>query len=187
MAKPSWVVHVLLAFPVLCFLGCDGPGASSSRVDPGTSDVGEELDSQDIVVMTRQMAEDLSKVQFPSDVLPARIVMKWVKNETATIRYMNRITLAGIRVQLQQNVPRTKMVFLMENDALQNLRADEGVAEPGESGMGRAVKPSYALMGAFYDHPSRGAIYYLCTFQLAHIGTGALVWEHSYEVKRLRR
>jgi len=143
---------------------------------------GGEPSAQDIETMTQNMAESIQRLEFKQP-FPKLIVMKWVKNETSTIRYMNRITLARIRVLLQKHVSRKALVFLLENEDLTDLVIEEGALGPGEQLEDARVKPEYALMGAVYDHPDKKGTYYLYTFQLAHLKTGVIQWEDSYEVR----
>ena len=177
----------VLAALALALGGCGGPeaGPAGSRRPVASPDRGVELDSQDIVTMARKMSEEIGALTFSK--APAVLVMKDIKNETKSMKYLNRISLAKVRAELHRAMPRSKVLFVVERADLERLKRTEGVTDPDAAGDDDPrIKPEYALTGAFHDHASKGGgIYYLCTFQVQHIATGAILWEGAYEVKRV--
>ena len=180
-----------LALLVLAAGGCGGPQRSRSTVVPVSApDDTVELDSKDIVTMAHQMAASIARCPhiLKNKKQPVVMVMKAIQNETKTIKYLNRISLAKIRAELYTALPRQKILFVMERDELEDLRAEEGKNGPDAIDYGeRRIAPDYVLKGRFLDHPTRRGIYYLCTFQVVHLESGAIVWEDKYEVKRVMR
>ena len=148
--------------------------------------MGAELDSRDITVMSEKMAQSIAACPhiMKNPKKPVLVVMKGIENETQTLKYLSRITLARIRAQLNRSASRSQIVFVMELKDLKGIIDEEKPIEDWEEDP--RVKPGYALKGRFLDHPSKRGVYYLCTFQVAHLASGMLVWEDSYEVKRLR-
>jgi PBP1b-binding outer membrane lipoprotein LpoB len=168
--------------------GCGPKEPPPTIVDPSTPERGVELDSKDVVTMAHQMAASIAACPHvaKNEKQPVTVVMAGVKNQTRTIDYLSRMSLAKIRVELNRQLPRGKVLFVMERGEQGALeRAERGVPL-GSSPGARRVRPDYVLKGRFLDHPSRRGVYYLCTFQLAHLESGVIVWEDSYEVKRAR-
>ena len=157
-------------------------------MDPAETEKGAELDPKDIVTMARNMSESLMRVQEIADSpsKPVTIVMKRIENETSTIRYLSRIYLAKIRVTLNQHIPRSTILFVQERVDREALIDEEDVLGEDETMDQQRIKPAFALRGRFHDHPSQQSVYYLCTFQLIDIRSGAVIWEDEYSVKRKR-
>jgi hypothetical protein len=152
------------------------------------------LDSVDLVKMTDDMA---AKIATDPDVIrayeehgPLRIVVQPVENEmTAEVlpRGPADAFTARVRTLLAKHAPQ-RFTWVMNRDAFYRLRNKEveGV-EPGPDPT--AVNPEYALVARFQtltkEDPKRRSVYYLCIYELTNLENRTILWNGSYEVKKV--
>jgi PBP1b-binding outer membrane lipoprotein LpoB len=186
-----------IASCVLVSAGCQQqPTYSQARPDVSAYAPGDTgLQSRDLVDMTDQLTADLLKIpeisQNPTQVI---IVMSSLQNQTSQPWQNNQIYLARMRALLNQYA-RDRLTFVLPPGQLQQLQqqnlsgnnndAFEQSSRAAAPAPSATLVPQYALTGTFYDQPNTSTTYYLCTFQLVNLQTGAITWEGHYEVRTL--
>ena len=155
------------------------------------------LTSDDMVIMTNQMAESIIAdpfIQQEEAKGPLKIVIKPVINETNEIITDNRKELFVWRLQglLAKNQSlRDRFVWVLNRDdylKLRNEEIPEAKLGPDET----RILPDYALYAHFITDTrvtNKGrADVYLCQYQLTRIsgdGTGVILWTGQYETSKV--
>ena len=182
--------------------GCSSPprnqGTSGYRLDPTHDSPAEygtlEPRSQDLVTATDQMAMSIAeRIDIVNRDSKPRIFVGEIENKTSMPYRDYQVFLARLRAQLNQSGARHGLEFIRERDFIEAQRAREyGEKEPESSAGAYRSRGDYVLTCEIYDLPSGGTNYYLFDYQLVQlrpaatgpdIGSGAIVWEGSYEVK----
>lgn len=192
------VIAGLLATLAACNSPPRNQGASGRRMDP-TSDSPAEmgstgLRSADLVTATDRMAQDLAqRLDVSSRSSPPRIFVGEIENKTSGRHQNYQVFLARLRAQLNSSGARHGMEFVRERDFVETQRAREyGEKDPDSTADEYQSRADYVLTCEVYDLPSGGTNYYLLDYQLVQlrnaasgpdVGSGAIVWENSYEVK----
>jgi len=144
--------------------------------------VNTELDDEDLKVMTRQMAESI--VRCPDIGVKPVVVLFRIRNETNQV--LGQVYLYRLRALLVRHGG-GRMAFVLSLAAQRQLKAEEGTGGE-DDGPDPRLRPTLALMGTFYAHTVENVRgrqdYVLCSFQLVHLRTGAILWEDYYDVKR---
>jgi hypothetical protein len=188
---------------VLLSAGCQAPpppnrGTSGYRLDPTHDSPAEygsrELRSADLVAATDQMAQDMaSRLDVVNRASPPRIVVGRIENRTSRPEQNLQVFLARLRAQLNASGARHGLEFIRERDYVEEQREREfGGSEPEFSAEAYRSRADFVLTCEVYDLPSGETDYYLLDYQLVQlrdsvtgpdVGSGAVVWENSYEVK----
>ena len=166
-------------------------GCSSNAINPHLHNT--FLNSHDLIVMTDQMAASLARSPTIAKIAshgPLVVVLTPLKNETNSIitRGQGAAFLHRLRLLLAgQPELGTKFVFVVTRRHLSTIQA-QSVAR---SAMRGRLTPRYALQAVFYADtsvaPKLRSDYYLCTFFLTSIRSGQIVWQGSYETRKVGR
>jgi hypothetical protein len=176
--------YVLIIAISLLLAGC------SSAVQSGHNTA---LDSADLVKMTDDMA---MKIVADPDVQAAiakdgalKVVVEPVENRMRAEvlpRGPAEAFTARVRVLLAQHAPE-KFVWVMNRDAFYRLRQREIDVDLGPEP--ERIQPQYALTARFSsladEDPKHRSSYYLCAFDLTDLQRRTLLWNGSYEVKKV--
>ena len=173
-------------------------GTSGTRMDP-TSDSSTELGSlglrsADLVTATDRMAQDLAqRLDITSRQSPPKIFVGQIENKTTDRHFNYQVFLARLRAQLNSSGARHGLEFIRERQFVETQRTREyGDKDPQATASAYESRADYVLTCEIYDLPSGGTNYYLLDYQLVQlrdassgpdVGSGAIVWENSYEVK----
>lgn len=173
-------------------------GRSGARVDPShdsRSEVGSlDLRSKDLVSATDLMAQDIaSRLDVTNRQSPPKIFVGKIENKTTARNQNFQVFLARLRAELNKSSARHGLQFIRERDFVETQRDREyGTSDPANSASNYASRADYVLTCEIFDLPSGGTNYYLLDYQLVQlraassgpdVGSGAIVWESSYEVK----
>ena len=152
------------------------------------------LDSTDLVTMTDQMA---AAIASDSDVAavtarkPMIVVMQELRNRTNEILRSpgKEIFVHRVRALLaEKQVLRQQFKFVLNRNAYDRLLKQEGFSASNLGETVDRIVPEYALTATFYADTKvnldQRSDYYLCTYQLTHLGTGQILWEGKYETKK---
>lgn len=166
-------------------------GCSSDAINPHLHNT--FLNSRDLIAMTDQMAASLARSPTIAKLAshgPLVVVLTPLKNETNSIitRGQGAAFLHRVRLLLaRQPELSTRFVFVVTRRNLQDIRAQS----VSQSTMPRRLTPQYALQAVFYADtnvaPKVRTDYYLCTFVLTNIRSGQMVWQGSYETRKVAR
>jgi PBP1b-binding outer membrane lipoprotein LpoB len=177
--------RVLLGAILAAFIG----GCSSDAINPHLHNT--FLDANDLITMTDQMAASL--VQSPAiERIAARgplvVVLTPLKNATNSIitRGQGAAFLHRLRLLLAGHTALApKFVFVVTRRQLSSIQA-QSLANPAMPGR---LTPQYALQATFYADtniaPEFRSDYYLCTFFLTNIRSGQIIWQGSYETRKI--
>jgi len=173
-------------------------GTTGRRMDP-SSDSSNELGSTglrsaDLVTATDRMAMDIAqRLDITSRQSPPKIFVGEIENKTTGYHQNYQVFLARLRAQLNSSGARNGLEFIRERDFVETQRTREyGDKDPASTADAYQSRADYVLTCEVYDLPSGGTNYYLLDYQLVQlrdastgpdVGTGAIVWENSYEVK----
>lgn len=152
------------------------------------------LTADDLVQMTDRMASSIAsdpEVAAIARTKPLIIVMKPMINDTNEIirgtekeMYVHRVRA----LLASKQVLRNQFTFVLNRDAYNILQAKEGLSESELGPVEGRIVPEYALKAHFYADTKASSKqrsdYYLCTYQLTNINTGAILWEDTYETKK---
>ncbi len=169
-------------------------GQSGLRIDPSHDappEIGTgTLRSDDLVQATDRAAQDIaSRLDVSNAENPPVIFVGTVENQTSMPQEDWQVFLVRLRGLLSSSSTDTRhgLRFVRERSFIEQQRQREyGTAEGYES------QADYVLTCQVHDLPTRGAQYYLLSFQLVqlrearsgpNLGPGATVWEDMYEVK----
>lgn len=176
--------HLRSVAPALgiCVMLILSPGCFTPRLGEDT-----ELDDNDLLRMSQKMAESIvTRKEVVSQSKKPVIVLYRIVNETNYI-LDDVIYLVKIRTLLTKHA-QDKVAFVLSREAWDWLEREE-LAQEEELRRELRVKPSFALKGTFYadtrEIAERRSDYVLCTFQLVHLVSGAILWEDYYEVKKV--
>lgn len=192
----------LCSLALMCLAACQTPprnqGTTGGRMDP-THDAQSELSSTtlksaDLVAATDNMARDIAqRLDVANKSSPPKIFVGEIENKTSTRNENYQVFLARLRAQLNASGARYGMEFVRERDFVETQRDREyGNKNPESSAAAYQSRADYVLTCEIYDLPSGGTNYYLLDYQLVQlrdassgpdVGSGAIVWENSYEVK----
>jgi hypothetical protein len=195
-------LNLAIVLAVLSLAACQtapvNRGTSGYRVDP-TSDSPAEYGvlrprSQDLVTATDQMARDIaSRLDITNRESPPKIFVGQIENKTSNPQHNYQVFLARLRSQLNSSGARHGLEFIRERAFVETQRDREyGGKDPASTAAAYRSRADYVLSCEVYDLPSGGTNYFLLNYQLIQlrdassgpdIGTGAIVWENSYEVK----
>lgn len=192
-----------LAACALALAGCNTPpknqGHQGGRMDP-TSDASSEINSQnlrsqDLVTATDKMAQDIAtKLEITNRQSPPKIFVGQIENKTSQPEQNYQVFLTRLRAQLNSSGARNGLEFIRERQFVQDQRNREygNTSDPNSAPGAYQSRADYVLTCEVHDLPSAGTNYYLLDYQLVQlrnassgpdVGTGAIVWENSYEVK----
>ena len=184
------VLMVLLAlFMGMCLCACGSGGDEKPTADTESSAKGK------IEQMTDRMAQDIaSRLDIANRENPPRIFVGLIENNT-TMRAQNyQVFLARLRAELNSSGARHGLQFIRERQYIEQQREREyGGKDPESTAAEYRSRAEYVLTCEIYDLPSGGTNYFLFDYQLVqlvneaesgpNVGSGAIVWENSYEVK----
>lgn len=197
------VMRIALWLGVLALAGCQATppankGTTGRRMDP-TSDSESELGNQslrsaDLVAATDKMAQDIAqRLDISNHQSPPKIFVGDIENHTSAPHQNLQVFLTRLRAQLNSLGNRNGLEFIRERQFVQSQRNREyGEQDPASSPGAYKSRADYVLTCEVRDLPSGGTNYYLLDYQLVQlrdassgpdIGSGAIVWENSYEVK----
>jgi hypothetical protein len=195
--------QIVLALSLLLLTACQSApprnrGMSGGRVDP-TADAPSELGSlsprsQDLIAATDKMARDLAQqLDVASRQSPPRIFVGHIENKTSGRHLNYQVFLARLRAALNASGTANRLEFVRERQFVESQREREyGGKDPDSTAAAYQSRADYVLTCEVYDLPSGGTNYYLMDYQLVElrdaatgpdVGSGAIVWENSYEVK----
>lgn len=181
--------------------GCNTPpenrGQSGYRIDPTHDSPGEldstDLRSADLVNATDAMARDIAqRLDIVNATSKPRIVIGKIENKTRMPHQNYQVFLARLRAQLQASGAREGLEFIAERARMEQARNSEFGSTSEDSAATYASRADYMLTCEIYDLPSGYSNYYLLDYQLIQlrdaatgpdVGSAAIVWENSYEVK----
>ena len=153
------------------------------------------LDSHDLTVMTNKMAVAIAAdpvIVRLTEHGPMTIVLTRLKNETNDLIPPSEgdMFLQRMRVLLTAHAAlRRRFVFVLNPATLRHLRQQQGLAATAWGPRQGGISPRYALQATFYADthvaPKDRSDYYLCTFFLTNIQSGQVLWEGSYETKKM--
>lgn len=192
----------LCSLALMTLVACQTPpknqGQTGGRMDP-THDAQSELGSTspksaDLVAATDNMARDIAqRLDVSNKSSPPKIFVGEIENKTSGRNQNYQVFLARLRAQLNSSGARHGMEFVRERDFVETQRDREyGDKQPESSAAAYTSRADYVLTCEIYDLPSGGTNYYLLDYQLVQlrnassgpdVGSGAIVWENSYEVK----
>jgi len=192
------VLTCLLASLTACNTAPANQGTTGRRMDP-TSDSRNELGSTDLrsadlVNATDRMAMDIAqRLDVTSLQSPPKIFVGEIENKTTGKHQNYQVFLVRLRTQLNSSGSRNGLEFIRERDFVETQRTREyGDKDPASTAAVYQSRADYVLTCEVYDLPSGGTNYFLLAYQLVQlrdassgpdVGTGAIVWENSYEVK----
>jgi hypothetical protein len=164
-------------------------GCSSDAINPHLRTT--FLNSNDLIAMTDQMAASLASSPTVNQIAaqgPLVVALTPLKNETNSIitRGEGAAFLHRVRLLLAGHTSlRSKFVFVVSLHQLSSIRTQ---SMPNPVGPGRLI-PLYALQATFYADtqvaPKIRSDYYLCTFFLTRISSGQIIWQGSYETRKV--
>ena len=173
-------------------------GQSGYRMDP-THDAPSELRtgalrSQDLVTATDTMAQDIAaRLDITDRQSPPRIFVGLIENKTSLPHQNYQVFLIRLRSQLLSSGARYGLEFIRERKYIEHQRQREyGDRDPDSTAVAYESRADYVLTCEVYDLPSGGTSYFLLDYQIVQlreaqsgpdVGSGAIVWENSYEVK----
>jgi hypothetical protein len=151
------------------------------------------LDSVDLVAMTDDMA---AKIVADPEVQRAiaaegslKVVVQPVENQMVgevLPRGPAEAFTARVRALLAQAAP-GNFTWIMNRDAFYRLRARELDVDLGPAP--GAIDPKYALQARFSsltdEDLKRRSSYYLCVYELLDLQTRNVLWNGTYEVKKI--
>lgn len=200
--SPLQPLFALVVVTVASLTGCNSPpqnkGTSGGRMETTTdssSEVGNlDLRSTDLVNATDRMAADIaSRLDVNNRESPPRIFVGKIENKTGAPEQNYQVFLQRLRAQLNASGARTGLIFIRERQFIEDTRNEEfGNSDPNATAQAYASKADYVLTCEIFDLPSGGTNYFLLDYQLVQlrdaasgpdVGSGAIVWENSYEVK----
>ncbi len=186
-SRPASAVGAVVVGLLAASLG----GCSSDAISPHLHDT--FLDSHDLTVMTDRMAASMARSPTITKIAshgPLIVVLTPLKNETnsiitrgqgATFLHRLRLLLAG------HPALGSRFVFVVTRQHLSTIRAQS----LSHSAMPGRLTPRYALQAVFYADtnvaPKQRSDYYLCTFFLTNIRSGQMIWQGSYETRKVAR
>ncbi len=192
----------LCSLALMTLAACQTPprnqGQTGGRMDPthdAQSELGStSLKSADLVAATDNMARDMAqRLDVSNKSSPPKIFVGEIENKTSGRNQNYQVFLARLRAQLNSSGARYGMEFVRERDFVETQRDREyGDKQPESSAAAYTSRADYVLTCEIYDLPSGGTNYYLLDYQLVQlrnassgpdVGSGAIVWENSYEVK----
>jgi hypothetical protein len=192
----------IVAALAMTLTACQTPpqnkGTTGGRMDPthdSQSELGTRgLTSADLVTATDNMARDIAqRLDVANAQSPPKIFVSEIENKTTNRNFNYQVFLARLRSQLNSSGTRYGMEFIRERDFVETQRDREyGNKQVESSAMAYQSRADYVLTCEIYDLPSGGTNYYLLDYQLVqlrnatsgpNVGSGAIVWENSYEVK----
>jgi hypothetical protein len=199
---PLPLVRPIVLILIAALGGCETPpkndGSSGGRIDP-TSDASSEknsldLRSADLVNATDRMAADIaSRLDINNRNSPPRIFVGKIENKTNAPQQNYQVFLQRLRAQLNASGARSGLQFIRERQFVEDTRHEEyGNSDPNATAQAYASKADYVLTCEIFDLPNAGTNYFLLDYQLVQlrdaasgpdVGSGAIVWENSYEVK----
>ncbi|MGC8560300.1 MAG: hypothetical protein ACP5O1_06430 [Phycisphaerae bacterium] len=149
------------------------------------------INSHDLIVMTDRMAADIASSPVLARLTartPMVIALTPLVNETNSIitRGQGDAFLHRIRLLLSSHRSlQTRFVFVISRNRFRDVHQQ---TLAGGSASERLL-PQYALQATFYADthvaPKLRSDYYLCTFYLTRIGSGAIIWQGSYEMQKV--
>jgi hypothetical protein len=197
----SMFSRIIVVAGLLSLAACAAPqnrGTSGNRMDP-TSDSPSELGSRtlrsaDLVAATDRMAQDIGqRLDIANRQSPPKIFVGKIENKTSGRHQNYQVFLARLRAQLQDSGAHHGLEFIREREFIETQRDREyGGKDPAATATAYQSRADYVLTCEIYDLPSGGTNYYLLDYQLVQlrdassgpdVGSGAIVWEKSYEVK----
>ena len=195
-------LSLALALLTLTLTACQTPpqnkGTTGGRMDPthdSQSELGtRSLTSADLVTATDNMARDIAqRLDVANAQSPPKIFVGEIENKTTDRNFNYQVFLARLRAQLNSSGTRYGMEFIRERDFVETQRDREyGNKDVASSATAYESRADYILTCEIFDLPSGGTNYYLLDYQLVqlrnatsgpNVGSGAIVWENSYEVK----
>ncbi len=174
-----------------CILTGGMAGCSSVAINPDADTT--FLDSRDLIAMTDKMAAAMAAspvlAQLAAQNGPLIVVLTPLVNKTNSIitRGQGAAFLHRVRILLSsQPTLGSRFVFTLTRMEYSALKAQTLAA--GAAPRGR-LEPRYALQADFYAATNVAANvrsdYYLCTFYLTRITSGQIVWQGSYETRKV--
>jgi hypothetical protein len=199
--RTSLTVAITTATIVL-MTACQSPpknqGTTGGRMDPSHDSPYElgstGLKSADLVTATDTMARDIAqRLDITNTESAPKIFVGEIENKTSDRNFNYQVFLARLRAELNASGARHGLEFIRERDFIETQRAREyGTKQADSTASAYKSRADYVLTCEIYDLPSAGTNYYLLDYQLVQlraassgpdVGSGAIVWENSYEVK----
>jgi hypothetical protein len=197
-------LQTAVAIGILCLLSAcqnrppKNEGMTGGRMDPthdAPSEMGtRDLRSADLVNATDKMAQDIaSRLDITNRQSPPKIFVGKIENKTSSRNQNYQVFLTRLRAQLNASGARHGLEFIRERDFVETQRDREyGGKDADSTAEAYKSRADYVLTCEVMDLPTRGTNYYLLDYQLVQlrdaasgpdVGSGAIVWENSYEVK----
>lgn len=198
------LLNTVLVLSLALLTACQSPtpvnrGTSGRRMDPSHDSPAElhvrDLRSQDLVVATDQMAQDIAArpdINNPEN--PPRIFIGPIENETSRPEQNYQIFLNRLRAQLLSSGTRFGLDVRRERDFIEKMRAIEFGGKDPEKTSAAYISPNeYVLTAIVNDMPRGGTNYFMIEFQLVQLvdfaetgpgrGVASIAWSDFYEVK----
>ena len=166
-------------------------GCSSDAINPDARTT--FINSRDLIVMTDRMAASIASSPVLARLTARRpmvIALTPLVNETNSVitRGQGAAFLHRIRLLLSAHASlRARFIFVVGRRRYRALYRHTLTQPPA----GGRLLPQYALQATFYADthvaPKLRSDYYLCTFFLTGIHNGVIIWQGSYEMRKVAR